>query len=155
MVHWGRLTLDIAKEDQTMAGQPQVPTVLEFDVTGLTISELPGEWAPTIIVDSNKPFRVGARFEGSEPIWIGMTNAGLPYQVHYFAEGYGSSTAEVELGVRNGNLNPGQSAYTATDTQVQVPASTLSPGVYELACLVRFPGWPGITGFEKLMLEVY
>jgi hypothetical protein len=139
-----------------MNGQTQIPGVLVFDVDGLEISATGGIWTPSNIVATNEPFDLGASFHGSGFVWQWLKTWAMQYKVSYFAEGIGASAKEVDLGSSPPKSLTASNNYTFADTKITVPADTLTEGVYRIACLVTFPGAPGLTGFfESLVIEVY
>jgi hypothetical protein len=139
-----------------MPGQPQIPGVLVFDCDDLKITTNPGTWDPSVIVGINEQFHLGATFKGSGGIWTGLKNQATQYKVSYFAEGIGKAATEADLmPTRVGNLTNAD-VYGPSDTQVTIPGNTLVPGVYRIACVVTFTGWPGVTGYyEDLVIQVY
>lgn len=138
-----------------MAGQTQIPGVLVFDVNNLEVSATGGLWAPSNIVATDEAFDLGAAFQGSGFVWQWLKTWAVQYKVSYFAEGIGASAMEADLGSRLNNLTM-SNTYNFADTKITVPAGTLNEGVYRIACLVTFPGAPGLTGFfESLVIEIY
>ena len=139
-----------------MAGQPQIPGVLSVDVTALEISALGGIWMPMTIVAENESFDLGASFQGSGLVWQWLKNWGTSFRVSYFAEGIGLGPKEVDLGSTAPTALTASNTYGPADTKLTVPGGTLTPGVYRIACILSFPGAPGLTGFfEQLVIEVY
>ena len=138
-----------------MPGQPQYPPILFVDVNGLEVNAQTGFWSPTNIVASNEPFALGARFQGSGFVWTWLKNWNQQYQVSYFAEAIGNSANDQALGSRVNALTA-SNTYGPPDTDYNVAAGTLPVGIYRIACVLTFPGAPGLTGyFESLIMEVY
>lgn len=134
-----------------MSGQPQILPWIKFDVTSLEIFEGP-PLEPALIVPVNGPFTLRATFTGSGIVWEWLKNLNVPWQVSFSAEGIGAIAPDYDLGVAPGQLQPGQNTYQANFAYAGIPVA----GVYEVACLVRFPNLPGMTGFNvPLMIEVY
>jgi len=134
-----------------MQGQPNVPPWLVFEVTNLEIFE-PPPLTPSTIVPVNGPFTLRASFQGSGIIWEWLKNLNVQFQVFFSADGFGANAPEYDLGMATGTLMPGTNAYQANFPYAGIPIA----GVYEVACLVKFPNLPGLTGFvAPLMIEVY
>ncbi len=134
-----------------MPGQPMISPWINFDVTKLEIFEGP-PLNPSVIVPVNGPFTLRATFEGSGIIWEWLKNLNVQWQVSFSAEGHGVNAPDYELGVSPGHLQPGQNTYHSDLAYAGIPVA----GVYQVACLVRFPNCPGMTGFNvPLMIEVY
>lgn len=143
-------------------GQPDITGVLDFDTTNLQILGAGPQLTPVNIVSTTENFNVAASFQGAGFVWNWLKAnppakpIGEPYEIRYFAESIGTGSNNVLLGIRTGNLTTAN-AYGPPATQLTVAAGTLLQGVYEIACLIKFPNNPGLTGYFKMadVLEVY
>lgn len=140
-----------------MSGQPNVVGILDFDCTAMEINELGLQ--PSNIIDHNNTVELSAHFQGSGIVWNWLkpptTPGGAQWRVEYYAESMGPGP-EINLGPpKLGNLTTADS-YGAPETTLTVAPGTLTPGIYRLTCVVRFPTHTGLLGFfEGQMVEVY
>jgi hypothetical protein len=142
-----------------MAGQPQIPIWIEFDVTNLEVTEEPG-LQPVNIIKKDAEFELTATFTGAGAIWTlleaisDLPTVEVVGKIHFSAEGMGADADEEDFGPEDVVLGVGGSPYAATTT---VPANTLDKGVYDMACWAVFEvrvgpdtvDIPGITGHYK------
>ena len=142
-----------------MAGQPNSPGTLVFDVTNLEVTAEPGV-PPSNIVAKDDDFDLTATFTGAGTIWTLLELiSDLPVvevvgMVTFSAEGIGADADEEDFGPEDIVLTVGGSPYTVTTT---VPKNKLDKGVYEMACYVTFEvrangatvPLPGLTGHYK------
>jgi hypothetical protein len=152
-----------------MSGQPQAPPWIAFDVTGLGVTEVAPSLAPVTIIPQNGSFILSAKFAIDYVFGKGLNDlivAGLPvfeYNISYYAEsiGPGSEWAGAPPAL---NCIAGQYTYDAPQTSMTVSASSLTPGVYRITCVVKMSprgggsgGFPfHVVGFaEGPMIEIY
>lgn len=131
--------------------------ILKWDVDNLEpLETAPGALLPLTIVPRNQPFNLKVSFSGQGLVWNWLEALGAEYTVNFYAEGYGVGAQDKDLNPAapvTGNLVAGQGAYTA---ELIVPANALNVGVFRIACMVKFTGLAGMTGFyDTLLLEVY
>jgi len=137
-----------------MAGQPNFPGWLVFNVADQQVTEPAGALTPASIVPVNGPFDVIATFTGSGLIWGWLTGFGnVEYTMKFFAESIGPYAHDVDLGTVTGTLVPGQNNY---QVRLHVHGGIEHEGYYEVACRVTFPGCRGMSGHcdHPLYLEV-
>jgi hypothetical protein len=139
----------------TMSGQPQIPTLLDLDITNFRIAK---EAVPEIggvveILDTNEVFTLQLDFRGEGSQWENMCNVGLKYEIHFDAEGIGPwPHNDRHLGTTTGQLVPGKLAYSV---QYSVPGGISNEGVYRLSSMLTFQNWKGVLGFaEGLVIQV-
>lgn len=142
-----------------MAGQPNMPGNLVFDVTNLEVTAEPG-LPPSNVVKKGDDFDVTATFTGTGGIWTllelvsDLPGVDVVGKVTFSAEGIGAKADEEDFGPEEIDLTAGGSPYTVTTT---VPKNTLDEGVYEMACYATFEfsagggtvSLPGVTGHYK------
>jgi len=121
-----------------MAGQPNFPGWVVFDVSALDSSD--------IIVDVGTSFNLKATFDGSGVIWNGYEISTEPYTVNFYAERIG--TGAMNLGSVGGNLSAGGGPYTAT-----LPTTINTPGLYRIGCTVTLDNHLYIAGFQEGLLQ--
>jgi len=137
-----------------MAGQPQVPGVLEFDVSNLEVSVDPSP-SPTNIIPAGANFELRATFGGvaGGMWWEAMKTAGEPFTVEFFAEGLGAAAPDADLGSTPGTLLAADDTYTPVFLVVGGIANT---GLYKVACVVTFDDIPGVVGYyDELFVQIY
>ncbi len=146
-----------------MAGQPQIPNVIDFDVTRMAITRegdpppAPAEqFVPSIdIVDLGDAFELTIQFRGDGFVWDWLKSLNASFNVEAHAEGYGNTAGEYNLGSTTGMLNPAQDIY---NVRLNVPGNVIDKnGVYLLAAMVTFPPpLHGLLGFvegHKMMVH--
>ena len=131
-----------------MAGQYE-NDFLKFDVTKLEVLEPANASPPSNIVSVNGRFDVKATFEGSKEFWVAMTNAEFDYEVNFYVEGIGANAPEFDLGTVTGHLVPDQYTYEIIGS---VPQGIAVKGVYQVACMVRFPDYLQVGGFADPLI---
>ncbi len=137
-----------------MAGQPNLPGWLVFDVTDLTLSDN--------TVHEGDSFDITVTFVGSGAIWAFLEwisdNIGpIAATAQFYAEGMGVGPGEYDLGSVDTPLAVGGSPYsTSVTVDTGVAPTDLDEGVYRIQCLVQV-GNSSITGFYDgdLLLSVY
>jgi len=129
-----------------MAGQPNFPGWLIFDVSSMTASEINDPHTVATIIDQDvSSFQVHSHFNGSGIIWGWLKALGAAWEIEYSAERLGPGPDQV-LGIKPGNLTAADS-YGASVTNLVVPANTVPVGLYKLSCIVRFPLLHGLIGY--------
>ena len=138
-----------------MGGQPELPNfILGLDCTAIDVVEV-GGIPPSNVIAVTSQIEFSAKFHGGGMVWMWLKGSSAPYEVQYAAESMGPGTNNVNLGAKTGNLTASNS-YGAPETTLSVAPGTLSPGVYRLSCVVKFPSNPGLIGFfEGQVFEVY
>jgi hypothetical protein len=137
-----------------MAGQPNVPGFLEFDVTDLTLSDN--------TVHEDDSFDVTVTYTGTGGIWnflefISDNFAPLNATAQFYSEGMGVGAGENDLGSVDVQLITGGSPYSASITvDTSVATTDLDEGVYRIQCLVQVEN-SGIMGFFEgdILLSMY
>jgi hypothetical protein len=142
-----------------MAGQPNFPGWLVFDVTDLTVGDNTVRGGDNIDITVN--------FTGSGGIWaflewlsdnIGPNPGVIGATAQFYAEGMGIGAGEYDLGsVVTPLAVAAAGSYSASITVNTGAAPTnLAEGVYRIQCLVQV-GNSGIMGFpdKDLLLSVY
>lgn len=153
-----------------MPGQPAVNSnpFITFDVSSdITIHELPAPNVlgdPASIIPTSSGFRAEVNFDLAGLFALYIAGTGAPYTVTLRAESLGGGF-EGDLGSKSGFLVPGQTSYGhghPNQVAVDVPAGSLSPGVYRLAAVVTFttdathPVHPPMYGFaDGPVIEIY
>ncbi len=142
-----------------MSGQPQIPGVINFDVSHVAVTRegAPGDqFVPEItILDRGDSFDLTIRFTGSGFVWNWLKTLGATYKVEAHAEGYGNTAGEYNLGSVTGALNPANNTYNVV---LPVSGATINRnGVYMIAAMVTFdPPLNGLLGFvEGLKIMVH
>ena len=123
-----------------MPGEPQCGTNdwIGMDVTKLQIVDEDG--VPSqVIMNRNSSFDLYVEFKICGHLWPFLACLRIPYQVIYYADQHGGPFDQ-QIGVRNGNLIPGQDKYGQTETFYHFDKNTLPEGTYELTAVVKFPG---------------
>jgi hypothetical protein len=134
-----------------MSGQPNIPPWLTFDVTNIEIIEPSGAILPSNIVPVNSPFTLRTTFKGDGYIWDWLKNLNVQWEAKFSADAIGVEPG-ITFPVVNGNLAPGSDTFT---THIHI-LGIADAGIYEIACIVRFPLCRGLTGyFKPLAIEVY
>ncbi len=132
-----------------MAGNPQLGTNPFAGIDCTQINVTPGP-----IVSKGQPFQVQTRFELGGLLAPFIVGLGLPYTITYTYDEIGGANSEGTLGSVNNNTVAGQLVYDAA-TALNVPAGTLTEGVYQLACVVTFSsGLPMNAFFAEVIIEV-
>jgi hypothetical protein len=129
---------NLEKGDTIMAGQPNFPGWLVFDVTALNSSD--------IIVDAGTSFDLMATFDGSGVIWGDYESDTEPYTVSFYAERIG--TGAINLGSASGNLAAVGGPYTAT-----LNTSIAAEGLYRIGCTVMLDNHRYVAGFQEGLLQ--
>ncbi len=141
-----------------MPGQPPLPSgVLGLDCTTIDVNEVGGV-PPSNIIEATSDIELSAQFNGDGFVWDALkpptTPGGAAWNIHYYAESMGPGLNDVDFGVKSGNMTAAD-LYTAPATTLAVPAGTLTPGIYRIACVIQFPTMPGLVGFfEGAVIEV-
>jgi hypothetical protein len=99
---------------------PVLPTNQAFNVS--MVFELLGTLTPALTADPNVSFTISYAFEPRVPPGGTVLNVG---------------PTSITAATPTGGLPP--FVYGAPDTTVNVPANTLTPGLYELSAAVTFP----------------
>lgn len=140
----------------TMSGQPQIPTLLDFDITGFRIAKegVPEVGGVVEILDTGEVFTLQLDFRGEGSQWENMCNVGLKYEIHFDAEGIGPwPHNDRHLGTTTGQLVPGKLDYSVL---YSIPNGIPDAGVYRLAAMMTFQNWKGVLGFaEGLVIQVH
>ena len=124
-----------------------------WNITNLYVVETAaGAIAPAEVLSGANPFDVKVDFNGSGAAWTVFEMSGTAYNANFHFEriggaGSGAGTPEYDAPAVAGTLGPaGTLAYIAAFT---VPANTLTPGVYRVACLIDIGPGSGVIGFEE------
>lgn len=144
-----------------MAGQPNIPGLLEFDVTNLEVTREEHPHAPpgfiTLnVIDWGEPFDLQLTFEGDGPFWYNMESVPtLQARADFHIN---ETTGPV---VYNGSelldLVPGQKTYKITHTVPGINAD----GLFDLSAEVTIQNtngapWYGVLGFvEGKKLQIH
>ena len=135
-----------------MAGQG---VSADFDVTDLIVIEPLGAADPADIIPEGGDFTLRATFTGSGSGWQGYQNLEAHYVVKFYVEGLGETAPDKDIGNVGGDLIPGNTDSYIVELPV-IGGGGLTEGVYKVACLVRFPDVPGMTGyFDTRLMEIY
>jgi len=136
-----------------MAGQPQAPGILEFDVTSLEVTAEPGI-VPLNIVEAGEDFTLTATFGATPGMWWNnLKDDHEPFTVEFYAEGLGVAAGDIDLGTEPGNLDPADDTYPVNHVVV---GGIAQPGVYKMACVVTLDDVPGVVGYyDELVVQVY
>jgi hypothetical protein len=118
-----------------MAGQPQAPPFLTFDVTSMDVTE-PGATAlePFTIIPRNTPFQVSTEFAFTGGFATWLVSLGLTWFSTFYVESIGPGY-EGEIGSSSGTTVAGQLNYGLPTTAVSV-AGLADPGTYKLTCAI-------------------
>ena len=134
-----------------MAGQPQIPGWLEFDVTNLEAVETAHPTIQQNILDLGEEFDLKATFTGAGTDWENMKADAEAYEVMFYAEGFGATAPDLDLGPESGNLG----AADTVEVFHTVVGGVGTDGVYRCAAVVTFPGKTGVLGFyDQLLIQV-
>jgi hypothetical protein len=142
-----------------MPGTPNIPGILTFDVSSMTVLESPIPPVPTPreIVRKDQPFTLRSNFavdgligRGMNDLLFGTENV-LEYNVTYYAEKVGTGP-DWDSPMLTIVCQTGTYSYGGPATDVIVPADTLELGNYKLTCIVKIsPRTPGSSGFPFLV----
>jgi hypothetical protein len=160
-----------------MSGQPQALPWISFDVTGLSVTELPPSIAPASIIPRDGSFVLSAAFNIDGIFGKGFNDMppalGPPqyeYNVTYYAESMGPAGPDYKFPPGPATTTHaipcvrGQYSYAAPQTSYTVPANTMDEGTYKLTCVVKMSpigsgsqGFPlHVVGFvEGPMIDIY
>ena len=144
-----------------MPGQPQlecpIPATLQLaiDMTELQVTDDQG--IPSkFIIDAGDDFKVSATFLIGGNQSAGFAGAAVGFTVEYYYEGFGGAP-EGTLGQATGDSSQGVPSascagaieFGGVQTELNVPAGTLQPGLYRLSAAVTFdPAW-AMVGFAE------
>jgi hypothetical protein len=127
-----------------MTGQPQWPG-FTFDVKSMDVTEPTGAWAPATIIPSDQEFSLSCEFkmDGVHGQQFQDTKHGgqivYEYDVTYYASVIGPGTSykfPPTAPIRIPCIYQ-QYSYDKNQTSCTVPANTMNPGTYRLACVVK------------------
>ncbi len=142
-----------------MAGQPQAPPFLTFDVRSMDVTETGAtSLEPFTIIPRNTAFQISTEFVFGGGFATWLVSLGLTWFAKFYVESIGPGY-EGELGSSAGTTVAGQLSYGLTATALSV-AGIADPGTYKLTCAITIgtgaAGPPApIAGFvEGPMIQI-